>query len=67
MTENYKDFLKWATPQITVDQYQLLCKIIYSFKKYKETDEPGINPEGSTFISDIVLGIAELKEKGELK
>lgn len=42
MTENYKDFLKCATPQITVDQYPLLCKIIYSFKKYKETDEPGI-------------------------
>lgn len=34
MTENYKEFLDWATPQITVDQYQLLCKIIYSFKKY---------------------------------
>lgn len=42
MTEKYKDFLKWATPQVTVNQYQLLCKIIYSFKKYKETDEPGI-------------------------
>lgn len=42
MTENYKDFLKWATPQITVDQYQTLCKILYSFKEYKETDEPGI-------------------------
>lgn len=42
MTEDYKDFLHWATPQITVNQYQLLCKIIYSFKKYKETDEPGI-------------------------
>lgn len=41
MTENYKDFLKWATPQVTVNQYQLLCKIIYSFKKYKETNEPG--------------------------
>ena len=38
MTEDYKDFLKRTTPQITVDQYQLLCKIIYSFKKYKETD-----------------------------
>lgn len=42
MTENYKDFLDWATPQVTVNQYKLLCKIIYSFKKYKETDEPGI-------------------------
>lgn len=42
MTENYKDFLDWATPQLTVDQYQTLCKILYSFKKYKETDEPGI-------------------------
>lgn len=42
MTENYKDFLNWATPQLTVDQYQTLCKILYSFKKYKETDEPGI-------------------------
>lgn len=41
MTENYKDFLKWATPQVTVNQYQLLCKIIYSFKKYKEIDKPG--------------------------
>lgn len=42
MTEDYKDFLHWATPQITVDQYKLLAKIVYSFKKYKETDEPGI-------------------------
>ena len=42
MTETHKDFLDWATPQVTVNQYQLLCKIIYSFKKYKETDEPGI-------------------------
>ena len=42
MTEDYKDFLNWATPQITANQYLLLCKIIYSFKKYKETDEPSI-------------------------
>lgn len=42
MTEDYKDFLNWATPQVTVNQYQLLCKILYSFKKYKETNKPGI-------------------------
>lgn len=42
MIEDYKDFLHWATKQITVNQYKLLAKIVYSFKKYKETDEPGI-------------------------
>lgn len=42
MTENYKDFLDWATPQITVDQYQTLCKILYSFKKYRKTDMPAV-------------------------
>lgn len=31
MTEDYKDFLDWATPQLTVDQYQTLYKILYSF------------------------------------
>lgn len=34
MTENYKDFLHWATPQLTLNQYRKLVKIIYSFKKY---------------------------------
>lgn len=53
MTEKYKDFLKWATPQITVNQYQLLCKIIYFFKKYKETDEPGI------------LAVSKFKDNGD--
>ena len=38
MTEDYKDFLDWAIPQLTVDQYQTLCKILYSFKKYRKTD-----------------------------
>lgn len=38
----------------------------YLYYKYV-SDEHGINPEGSTFISDIIIGIAELKEKGELK
>ena len=42
MTENYKDFLNWATPQLTVDQYQTLCKILYSFKKYRKTDMPAV-------------------------
>lgn len=42
MTENYKDFLNWATPQLTVDQYQTLCKILYSFKKYRKTDIPAV-------------------------
>ena len=31
------------------------------------SDAHGITPEGSTFISDIIIGIAELKERGELK
>ena len=53
MTEDYKDFLDWATSQITVDQYQLLCKIIYSFKKYKEIDEPGI------------LAVSKFKDDGD--
>nr|DAN58205.1 MAG TPA: hypothetical protein [Caudoviricetes sp.] len=53
MTENYKDFLDWATPQLTVDQYQTLCKILYSFKKYKETDEPG------------VLNVCKFKDDGD--
>lgn len=34
MTEDYKDFLHWATPQLTLNQYRKLVKIIYSFKKY---------------------------------
>ena len=34
MTKNYKDFLDWATPQLTLNQYRKLAKIIYSFKKY---------------------------------
>lgn len=34
MTESYKDFLHWATPQLTLNQYRKLVKIIYSFKKY---------------------------------
>ena len=34
MTENYKDFLNWATPQLTLNQYRKLAKIIHSFKKY---------------------------------
>lgn len=34
MTENYKDFLDWATPQLTLKQYRKLAKIIHSFKKY---------------------------------
>lgn len=38
----------------------------YLYYKYV-SDEHGINPEGSTFISDIIIGIAELKERGELK
>ena len=38
----------------------------YLYYKYI-SDEHGINPEGSTFISDIIIGIAELKERGELK
>lgn len=42
MTEDYKDFLNWATPQVTVNQYQLLCKILYSFKKYRKTDMPAV-------------------------
>lgn len=42
MTENYKDFLDWATPQLTVNQYQTLCKILYSFKKYRKTDMPAV-------------------------
>lgn len=42
MTEDYKDFLDWATPQLTVDQYQTLCKILYSFKKYRKTDMPAV-------------------------
>jgi hypothetical protein len=42
MTENYKDFLNWATPQLTVDQYQTLCKILYSFKKYRKTNIPAV-------------------------
>nr|DAS81479.1 MAG TPA: hypothetical protein [Caudoviricetes sp.] len=42
MTENYKESLHWATPQLTVDQYQTLCKILYSFKKYRKTDMPAV-------------------------
>ncbi len=42
MTEDYKDFLDWATPKLTVDQYQTLCKILYSFKKYRKTDMPAV-------------------------
>lgn len=42
MTDNYKDFLDWAIPQLTVDQYQTLCKILYSFKKYRKTDMPAV-------------------------
>ena len=38
----------------------------YLYYKYV-SDEHNINPEGSTFISDIIIGIAELKERGELK
>lgn len=53
MTEDYKDFLNWATPQVTANQYLLLCKIIYSFKKYKETDEPAI------------LNICKFKDDGD--
>ena len=34
MTEDYKDFLDWATPQLTLNQYRKLAKIIHSFKKY---------------------------------
>nr|DAY35182.1 MAG TPA: hypothetical protein [Caudoviricetes sp.] len=34
MTEDYKDFLDWATPQLTLNQYRKLVKILYSFKKY---------------------------------
>lgn len=34
MTENYKDFLDWATSQLRLNQYRVLAKIIYSFKKY---------------------------------
>ena len=34
MTEDYKDFLHWATPQLTLNQYRKLVKIIYPFKKY---------------------------------
>lgn len=34
MTKDYKDFLDWATPQLTLNQYRKLVKIIYSFKKY---------------------------------
>ena len=40
MTEDYKDFLDWATPQLTLNQYRKLAKIIYSFKKYSNiTDQ----------------------------
>nr|DAT36248.1 MAG TPA: hypothetical protein [Caudoviricetes sp.] len=34
MTEYYKDFLDWATPQLTLNQYRKLARIIHSFKKY---------------------------------
>lgn len=34
MTEDYKDFLDWTTPQLTLNQYHKLAKIIHSFKKY---------------------------------
>ena len=34
MTEAYKDFLDWTTPQLTLNQYHKLAKIIHSFKKY---------------------------------
>lgn len=34
MTEDYKDFLHWATSQLRLNQYRVLAKIIYSFKKY---------------------------------
>lgn len=53
MTEDYKDFLNWATPQVTANQYLLLCKIIYSFKKYKETDKPA------------VLNVCKFKDDGD--
>nr|DAR94948.1 MAG TPA: hypothetical protein [Caudoviricetes sp.] len=35
MTEDYKDFLNWATPQLTLNQYRKLARVIHSFKKYK--------------------------------
>lgn len=54
MTENYREFLHWATARLTVNQYHMLAKIIYSFKKYKETDEPGIYDE-CRFKDDKVL------------
>lgn len=54
MTENYREFLHWATTRLTVNQYHMLTKIIYSFKKYKETDEPGIYDE-CHFKDDEVL------------
>lgn len=53
MTENYKDFLDWATPQLTVDQYQTLCKILYSFKKYRKTDMPAVFAMGK-FKDEVV-------------
>ncbi len=34
MTKDYKDFLDWATPQLTLNQYRKLARIIHSFKKY---------------------------------
>lgn len=51
---------------------QLICVPInalyltYLYYNYV-SDNHGIQPEGSTFISDIIVGVAELKEKGELK
>ena len=35
-----KDFLKWITSKLTLNQYRMLAKIVYSFKKYTMVDEP---------------------------
>lgn len=40
--------------------------LLYLYYKYI-FDMYGIHPEGTVFISDIIIGIAELKERGELK
>lgn len=38
MTDN--DFLQWMTSKLTLNQYRMLAKIVYSFKKYTMIDEP---------------------------
>lgn len=57
-------YIQSASVQWCVEYKDLPKRHLYY--KYV-SDEHGINPEGSTFISDIIIGIAELRERGELK